>query len=147
MSRTPSKLRLYVRHIGDVAPRTIGLIDQLRSAARSDSDAAAFLTHMEEGRRLGPHALLAPVADQLRPGITLDDAADIVYALASHETLRALVDERHWSCHARATLDHRTALPGPPPRMTVESHSDVDGHSGPLHCADAHGHRQCDQNC
>ena len=93
------KLRLYVRHIRDITPRTIRLIDQLRVAAPSDAAAAAFLTHMEDGRRAGPDALLAPVheAGHLRAGLTLSDAADIVYAVASPETFRALVEERGWT--------------------------------------------------
>ena len=55
------KLRLYVRHVRDITPRTIRLIDMLRATAPSDGDVAAFLAHMEEGRRGGPYALLAPV--------------------------------------------------------------------------------------
>ena len=93
------KVRLYVRHVRDITPRTIRLIDQLRVAAPSDDEAAAFLAHMEAGRREGPAALLRPVheAGQLRAGLSLDDAADVVYAVASPETFRALVEERGWT--------------------------------------------------
>jgi AcrR family transcriptional regulator len=93
------KLRLYVRHVRDVAPRITRLIDVLRATAPADPDVAAFLAHMQEGRREGPFALLAPLAEtgQLRPGLTLAAAADITYALASADTFRALVDDRGWS--------------------------------------------------
>ncbi len=99
------KLRLYVRHVRDVAPRTVGLIDMLRTTAASDPDVAAFLAHMQEGRREGPYTLLAPVADkgQLRPGLPLTAAADITYALASPDTFRALVEDRGWSWHRAET--------------------------------------------
>ena len=95
------KLRLYVRHIREVTPRIVGLVDMLRAAAPADADVAAFLAHMQEGRREGPFALLAPLAQagQLRPGVTLDAAADATYALASADTFRALVSERGWSWH------------------------------------------------
>jgi hypothetical protein len=88
------KLRLYVRHIRDVAPRIVGLVDTLRATAPADPDVAAFLVRMQEGRREGPYALLAPLAQagQLRSGLTLATAADITYALASADTFRALVD-------------------------------------------------------
>lgn len=93
------KLRLYVRHIRDVAPRIVRLVDMLRATAPSDPEVAAFLAHMQEGRREGPHALWAPLAEagQLRPGLSLDAAADITYALASADTFRALVEDRGWS--------------------------------------------------
>jgi AcrR family transcriptional regulator len=93
------KLRLYVRHVRDVMARTAALIDVLRVAAPSDPEAAAFLAHMQAGRREGPFALLAPVAaaGQLRASVTLAAAADITYALASAETFRALIQERGWS--------------------------------------------------
>ncbi len=93
------KLRLYVRHIRDVAPRIIRLVDTLRATAPADPDVAAFLIHMQAGRREGPFALLAPIATagRLRPGLDLDAAADITYALASPDTFRALVEDRGWS--------------------------------------------------
>lgn len=93
------KLRLYVRHIREVAPRIGRLVDVLRAAAPDDAEVAAFLAHMQEGRREGPFALLAPLADAglLRPGVSLDAAADATYALASPDTFRALVDDRGWT--------------------------------------------------
>lgn len=93
------KLRLYVRHIRDVAPRIIGLVDMLRAAAPADPVVAAFLMRMLEGRREGPYALLEPLAatGRLRPGLTRAAAADITYAFASPETFRALVEDRGWS--------------------------------------------------
>jgi AcrR family transcriptional regulator len=93
------KVRLYVRHMRDVSPRIVRLVDMLRAAAPSEPDAAAFLARMQEGRREGPFALLAPLADsgRLRPGLTLAAAADMTYALASADTFRALVEDRGWS--------------------------------------------------
>lgn len=99
------KLRLYVRHIRDVAPRIIRLVDTLRAVAPTDPDVADFLARMQAGRRDGPFELLAPVAaaGQLRPGLDLDAAADIVYALASPDTFRALVEDRGWTLRRAET--------------------------------------------
>ena len=115
------KLRLYVRHIRDVSPRVVRLVDMLRAAAPADPDVAAFLSHLQDGRRAGPYALLAPLAEagQLRPHLTLDAAADATYALASPDTFRALVDDRGWSWNRAETWItnqlHHALLPDPSP--------------------------------
>jgi AcrR family transcriptional regulator len=92
------KIELYVHHVADVAARSTMLIDMLRATAPSEPEAAAFLTHMEHGRREGPLHLLGPLAgtDAIRAGLTADDIADITFALASPDTLRALVTVRSW---------------------------------------------------
>jgi AcrR family transcriptional regulator len=92
------KIELYVRHVADVAARTTPLLDVLRATAPSEPEAAAFLTHMEEGRREGPLQLLGPLAATAaaRPGLTASDIADIAFALASPDMLRALVTMRGW---------------------------------------------------
>jgi AcrR family transcriptional regulator len=92
------KIALYVEHIADVAPRTTALIDALRATARAEPEAASFLEHMEHGRREGPLQLLGPLADAglARPGLSRDDVADIAFALASPDTLRALTAQRGW---------------------------------------------------
>jgi AcrR family transcriptional regulator len=115
------KLRLYVRHIREITPRIVRLIDTLRATAPADPEVATFLSHLQEGRRAGPYALLAPLAEagQLRSHLTLDAAADAVYALASSDTFRALVEDRGWSWNRAETwitdqLRH-ALLPDPPP--------------------------------
>ena len=93
------QLRLYARHIRDVAPRVIALFDMMRATAGADEDVAAFLERAEAGRRQGPYHLLPRLIDvgALQPGLSLDDAADITYAIASPDTYRALVMHRGWS--------------------------------------------------
>jgi AcrR family transcriptional regulator len=92
------KIELYVRQIRDVTPRISGLIDVLRATAPSEPDVAAFLEHMEKGRRDGPLQLLGPLATDgtLRAGLTPDDVADIVFTLVSPDTLRALTIRCGW---------------------------------------------------
>jgi AcrR family transcriptional regulator len=92
------KIELYIQHIADVTPRITALTDVLRATAPSQPEAAAFLTHMEQGRREGPLHLLGPLTDTgtLRPELSPDDVADITFALVSPDTLRALVTVRGW---------------------------------------------------
>lgn len=105
------KIALYVEHIADVAPRTTALIDALRATARSEPEVGAFLERMEEGRREGPLALLGPLAGAglVRAGLSAADIADITFALASPDTLRALTVHRGWP-RERATAWLTAAL-------------------------------------
>ena len=86
-----AKLARYVKQIGDVTPRIAPLIDVLRTTAPAEPDVAAFLEQMERGRREGPlHLLGHAPAGTWRPGLTADQVADIVFAIASPDTFRAL---------------------------------------------------------
>jgi AcrR family transcriptional regulator len=97
-----TKLRLYARHIRDVAPRIIGLLDVLRSNAASEPEVADFLDVMEQGRREGPANLLPPIAerDAFRPGVSLQQAIDLTTAIASPDTYRGLVVVCGWTWDA-----------------------------------------------
>lgn len=101
-----AKLARYVKQIGDVSPRITPLIDALRAAAPSEPEVASFLEHMEEGRREGPRQLLGlgVPAGTWRPGLTPDRVADIVAAIASPDTIRALIDRSGWKRAAAEKL-------------------------------------------
>jgi hypothetical protein len=94
-----AKLVRYVKQIGDVAPRIAPLIDVLRTTAPAEPDVAAFLEQMENGRREGPLHLLGHgvPTGAWRPGLTADQIADIVFAIASPDTFRALTQRRGWT--------------------------------------------------
>jgi AcrR family transcriptional regulator len=118
-----AKLARYVKQIGDVSPRITPLIDVLRATAPAEPDVAAFLAEMEQGRREGPRQLLGlgVPAGTWRPDLTPDKVADIVFAIASPDTLRALIDRCGWSRPAaeglivgtleRALLDESETAP------------------------------------
>jgi AcrR family transcriptional regulator len=99
-----AKLIRYVKHVGDVSPRITPLIDVLRATAPAEPEVAAFLAHMEQGRREGPYQLLGlgVAAGTWRPGLTPDKVADIAFAIASPDALRALIDCCGWT---RATAE------------------------------------------
>jgi AcrR family transcriptional regulator len=93
------KLQLYARHIHDIAPRCIPLFDMMRATAPDEPEVAAFLAHAEAGRYAGPYNLLPPLieAGALRAGLTLSDAADITFTVASFDSFRSLVTQRGWT--------------------------------------------------
>jgi AcrR family transcriptional regulator len=93
-----TKLRLYARHISDIADRVLPLFDMMRATAPSEPEVATFLASAEDGRHQGPLNLFEPIAatGRLRAGLTLERAADIAYGIASPSTFRAL-RERGWS--------------------------------------------------
>ncbi len=94
-----ARLARYVKQIGDVTPRIAPLIDVLRATAPAEPDVAACLEQIEHGRREGPLQLLGHgvPTGTWRPGLTADRVADIVFAIASPDTLRALTEGRGWT--------------------------------------------------
>jgi AcrR family transcriptional regulator len=94
-----AKLKRYVKHIGDVSPRITPLIDVLRTTAPAEPEVAAFLAHMEHARREGPRQLLGlgVPGGTWRPRLTPDKVADIVFAISSPDTLRALIERCGWT--------------------------------------------------
>ncbi len=69
------------------------------AAGATDPEIRALSDEMRRQRREGQARLLALVAgaDGLRPGLDPEEAADILYAIASPETYRLLVDQRGWA--------------------------------------------------
>jgi AcrR family transcriptional regulator len=101
-----AKLARYVKQIADVTPRIAPLIDVLRTTAPAEPDVAAFLEQMEDGRREGPLQLLGHgvPAGTWQPGLTADQVADIVFAVASPDTFRALTYRCGWTRRAAEKL-------------------------------------------
>lgn len=93
-----AKLARYVHQIGEVSPRITPLLDVLRATAAAEPEVAEFLSQMENGRREGPHQLLGLGVPRgtWRAGLGPEEVADIVFTLASPDTLRALVTGCGW---------------------------------------------------
>jgi AcrR family transcriptional regulator len=105
-----AKLARYVRQIGEVSPRITPLLDALRATAPDEPEVAEFMAQMEDGRREGPRQLLGlgVPAGTWRAGLGAEEVADIVFALASPDTLRALVGRCAWDPNAAQALIVRT---------------------------------------
>ena len=117
-----AKLVRYVQQIADVAPRITALIDVLRATAPAEPEVAAFLEEIERGRREGALQLLGHGVPPgtWRNGLTPDQVADITFAVASPDTLRALTSRCAWTLPEAQKLIVNTIereLRGNPPRV------------------------------
>ena len=105
-----AKLVRYVQQIADVSPRITPLLDVLRATAPAEADVATFLDEMERGRREGALQLLGhgTPPGTWQEGLTPARVADITFAIASPDTLRALTDRCGWTLPEAQELIVRT---------------------------------------
>jgi AcrR family transcriptional regulator len=101
----------------ELAPRVIPVILLARDAAAGDPELAAVLDQISAARleRMTVNARGLASAGHLRPGITVDQAADIMWTYTSPELYELLVLRRQWTAEhygqfiAQALMD--TLLP------------------------------------
>lgn len=93
-----ARLSLYAAHMRTVSERYMGLLDMMRVTAAADPEVGAFLASAEQGRYDGPRHITPELetAGVLRPGLTAERAADIMYALTSYDVFRSLMADRGW---------------------------------------------------
>jgi AcrR family transcriptional regulator len=93
------QLALYAAHITAVAGRFQPLRTVIRGAALSDPDLAAFWIHVERGRWDGPDHIAPVLAANgaLRPDLSAEQAADIIYGLTTPDIYENLVQHRGWT--------------------------------------------------
>jgi AcrR family transcriptional regulator len=92
------KLEMYARAVVEIQGRLAPLVAILRSAASSHEDLAALWRRVSSRRARNMRKLVADVvgAGVSRPGLALEEAADVVWAMASPELYLLLVGERGW---------------------------------------------------
>jgi hypothetical protein len=92
-------VRLWVQQVLDVAARVGGLALTLSRAADVDEEAAALLAGIDAERRAGATMFLRHLDDRawLRPGLTVEHAADMCWMLMNPLLPRRLRDERGWT--------------------------------------------------
>jgi hypothetical protein len=83
----------------EVAPRVSPLLLVVRAAAKADPDLAPVWDEVEADRleRMTVNARHLRDAGHLRPGITLEAAADVLWTYSSPELYELLVLRRGWS--------------------------------------------------
>lgn len=81
----------------ELGPR-VGPVFQLAREASGDPEVAAVLGQLSDARheRMTVNARGLAAAGHLRPGVTVDQAADIMWALCSPEFYDLLVTQRGW---------------------------------------------------
>ena len=93
------RLRLNARNSAVVKQRIGGILRVIRSAAPVDQDMAALWALIQSDFRANQEGVLASMAAarQLRPGLSLDRAADILWTLNHPDVWLLLHDERRWA--------------------------------------------------
>jgi AcrR family transcriptional regulator len=96
------KLRLNARNARRVKVRAGALMGVIRSAAELDPDIGALWERIQTEFHDNQHVILQTLDDSgaLRPGLGVDEAADIVWALNHPDVWLLLVGRRGW------TADH-----------------------------------------
>src|SRR5215813_11389767 len=94
-----AQLRRYAATQPGVHARMGPLMRVLASAAATDPELAAVQQDMEEFRLAGLGRFAQRLADRgaLRPGLSAQQASDILWTLASHATYDQLVTQRGWT--------------------------------------------------
>jgi AcrR family transcriptional regulator len=93
------KLAMYGEHLAESAPRRVPAELLVRAAAATDPGAAGVWDQLE-GERLAGMALFARHLDEgghLRPGVSAEDARDVLWTYNSPELYDLLVLRRGWS--------------------------------------------------
>ncbi len=83
----------------EVAPRVVPILLLIKSAASNDPQISALLAEVDEQRlrRMERNARTLHDRRQLRPGLTLDAARDVLWTYSSPELFDLLVGRRGWS--------------------------------------------------
>jgi AcrR family transcriptional regulator len=115
------KLALYAHAMREIQARMAPLLLSLRDAATTEPEAHQVWREISDRRAANMRKLARDLADAggLRPGLSLDDAADVIWATNSPELYVLLTTERNWTPdHYQSWLAdtwHRLLLPGPTP--------------------------------
>lgn len=115
------KLELYAHAICQIQERLAPLFSVLREAAPTHPELRALWEEISQRRARNMRLLTADVAAAggLRPGLTLEEAADVIWATNSPEFYLLLVRERGWAPerfeHWLADTWRRLLLYEPPP--------------------------------
>jgi AcrR family transcriptional regulator len=94
----------------EVAPRGAPLVMLLRDAAASDPQARSVLEEIDDSRvvRMRENARALMATGDVRPGLTLTDVTDALFALSSAEIYELLVVRRGWSARRFARFQRET---------------------------------------
>ncbi|MFD2093479.1 TetR/AcrR family transcriptional regulator [Blastococcus deserti] len=90
------KLQAFRSITVDYVPRTGPIMRAFASAAAVDDEIAAAWTEYGERRYADNRALVESFAPWLRPGLDVDRAVDVFWAVFAHPTSDALVGGRGW---------------------------------------------------
>ena len=92
-------LREWSAITSEVASTVMPVRLLMRAAAATDADIAGLVAASDQGRleRMGDHARFLADRGHLRPGVTVEEAADVLWTCSSLELYELLVLKRGWS--------------------------------------------------
>ena len=107
-------VRGWARLATEVAPRVVPILALVRDAAAVDPGMRAVHDEMDEGRlrRMTENAEFLHNAGHLRDGVTVADAADLMWSVSSPEMFELLVVRRRWSPERYADFVYNTLSHG-----------------------------------
>lgn len=126
------RLRAFGGLVGEVTPRVAPLMLLVRAAAEHDAELAQVWDRMNAERlaRMSGHARRLAADGQLRAGVGVEEARDVLWAYSSADLYDVLVRRRGWDpqrygrwvgdAFVAALLphpipdEHRSAVPAPP---------------------------------
>jgi AcrR family transcriptional regulator len=94
----PTKLRLYGEFLAETAPRHVPVQLVIRDAAASDPEARAVWAELQAERLKGMMMFARALQEggHLRPGISANEARDVLWTYNSAELFQLLVLDRGW---------------------------------------------------
>jgi AcrR family transcriptional regulator len=94
-----TKIRLYGDFLAEVAPRHVPVQLVIRDAATTDAEARAVWAELQAERLKGMTLFARALHDDghLRPGVTTNEARDVLWTYNSAELFQLLVLDRGWS--------------------------------------------------
>jgi AcrR family transcriptional regulator len=104
--RDPRRLlALFVADLSEVQERVIPTYEVMRNAARTEPDVAALLVRLQAYRHSNLATIPARLAElgALRPGLSVEEAARTIWAIASPEVRQMLLTFAGWSAAAYRT--------------------------------------------
>ena len=95
------KLARYAQASREIHARLAPLVRNLRDASKQEPELAELWEEISQRRARNMRVFVEDVAaaGELRPGLTIEIAADIVWSMHSPEFYLLLVDERGWTPH------------------------------------------------
>jgi len=93
------KLKIYAAAVAAIGPRMAPVYRALAEAALTDPDCAALRAEITSRRAANMRLLAADLrsSGELRPDLTDDDVADVVWSMNAAEYWALLVGERGWT--------------------------------------------------
>lgn len=95
------QLILHATNVRRIHERSADIAEIVRGAATADPEIASILRQLADGRLADAQMVAQSLEEKqaLAANVTVKQAADLLWALCSHDLYRMLVVEQHWPPH------------------------------------------------